>query len=103
MSQDAQPAAHSSQQQPPSQITEVEEKQKDVTPPILEPEPPITDEPISVELLTSGRPKDPAGSAPADTGFNSQERLVSGHCFSAVSLKDELAVFTHIAEFRNDG
>ncbi|XP_024132402.1 reticulon-2a isoform X2 [Oryzias melastigma] len=86
MSQDAQPDTHSSQQQPPSQITEA-----------LEPEPPITVEAISVELLTSARPKDPAGSAPADTGFNSQEQLVGGHWFSAVSLKDELAVCTHIA------
>lgn len=66
-------------------------------PAALEPEPPITVEAISVELLTSARPKDPAGSAPADTGFNSQEQLVGGHWFSAVSLKDELAVCTHIA------
>uniref|UniRef100_A0A3P9H890 Reticulon n=1 Tax=Oryzias latipes TaxID=8090 RepID=A0A3P9H890_ORYLA len=98
MSQDAQPATYSSQQQPPSQITKDEEKQKAViASPALEPEPLITKEAILVELLTSVQPKDPAGSAPADTGFNSQEQLVSDHWFSAVSLKDELAVFSHIA------
>uniref|UniRef100_A0A8C7XH43 Reticulon n=1 Tax=Oryzias sinensis TaxID=183150 RepID=A0A8C7XH43_9TELE len=98
MSQDAQPATYSSQQQPPSQITKDEEKQKAViASPALEPEPLITKEANLVELLTSVQPKDPAGSAPADTGFNSQEQLVSDHWFSAVSLKDELAVFSHIA------
>uniref|UniRef100_A0A3B3H4W0 Reticulon n=1 Tax=Oryzias latipes TaxID=8090 RepID=A0A3B3H4W0_ORYLA len=98
MSQDAQPATYSSQQQPPSQITKDEEKQKAaIASPALEPEPLITKEAILVELLTSVQPKDPAGSAPADPGFNSQEQLVSHHWFSAVSLKDELAVFSHIA------
>ncbi|KAM6933521.1 LOW QUALITY PROTEIN: reticulon-2a [Xenentodon cancila] len=93
-SQNVQPPSEtqSSQQQSPSGLI-----QAAVASPAPEPESPITRETISVKLLTSVRPRGPAGSSPAVVGFNSQEQLVSDHWFSAVDLAEDQAVCTFIA------
>ncbi|XP_061576519.1 reticulon-2-like [Cololabis saira] len=82
----------SSQQQSPSELI-----QAAMASPAPEPESPITRETISVKLLTSVRPRGPAGSA-AVVGFNSQEQLVSDHWFSAVDLTEDQATCTFIGE-----
>ncbi|XP_045929005.1 reticulon-2a isoform X1 [Micropterus dolomieu] len=81
----------SSQHQTSSQILQATASQ---TP---EPESPITRETISVKLLTSVRPRDPASSSSAAIGLNSQEQLVSDHWFSAYNLSEDPTVCTHIA------
>ncbi|XP_032401436.1 reticulon-2a isoform X1 [Xiphophorus hellerii] len=65
--------------------------------PTSEPESPITLETISVKLLTSVRPTDPARSSAASVGHNSQEQLLRDHWFSAPDLAEDLTVCIHIA------
>ncbi|XP_015245108.1 PREDICTED: reticulon-2-like isoform X1 [Cyprinodon variegatus] len=83
---------HSSQQHNPSQTTLAAEDS-----PTLQPESPVTLETISVKLLTSVRPTDPACSSLASVGVNSQEQLVRDHWFSAPYLTEDLTVSIRIA------
>ncbi|XP_067364564.1 reticulon-2a isoform X3 [Channa argus] len=62
-----------------------------------EPEPPVTRETVSVKLHTSARPSGPVSSSPPAISLNSQEQLVSDHCFSALNLSKDPAVCTYIA------
>ncbi|KAK2847259.1 hypothetical protein Q5P01_010258 [Channa striata] len=95
LSQSVQPLSlsPSSQQQSPTQTLQAAAAAS----PTPEPEPPVTRETVSVKLLTSVRPSGPVSSSPADIGLNSQEQLVSDHCFSALNLSKEPAVCIHIA------
>ncbi|XP_014913543.1 reticulon-2a isoform X1 [Poecilia latipinna] len=65
--------------------------------PTSEPESPVTLETISVKLLTSVRPTDPARSSAASVGRKSQEQLLRDHWFSAPDLAEDLTVCIHIA------
>ncbi|XP_071352103.1 reticulon-2a isoform X1 [Trachinotus anak] len=88
------PPSLSSQQQSPTQTLQAAAAAASPTP---EPESPLSRETISVKLLTSVRPRDPASSSPAAIGLNSQEQLVSDHWFSALNLSEDPTVCTHIA------
>lgn len=62
-----------------------------------EPVSPVARETISVKLLTTVQPGDPASSAPPAIGLNTQEQLVRDHWFSALNLTEDWAACTHIA------
>lgn len=62
-----------------------------------EPVSPVARETISVKLLTSVRPGDPASSSPPAIGLNTQEQLVRDHWFSALNLTEDWTACTHIA------
>ncbi|XP_067364563.1 reticulon-2a isoform X2 [Channa argus] len=93
LSQNVQPlsVSPSSQQQSPIQTLQAAASR---TP---EPEPPVTRETVSVKLHTSARPSGPVSSSPPAISLNSQEQLVSDHCFSALNLSKDPAVCTYIA------
>ncbi|KAK5620602.1 hypothetical protein CRENBAI_021789 [Crenichthys baileyi] len=82
----------SSQQHSPSQTVQAAEDS-----PTLDTEPPVTLETISVQLLTSVRPTDPACASLSSVDGNSQEQLVRDHWFSAPYLTEDLTVCIHIA------
>ncbi|XP_005455815.1 reticulon-2a isoform X1 [Oreochromis niloticus] len=82
------PSILPSLQQSPSQILQTA---------AAEPVSPVARETISVKLLTSVRPGDPASSSPPAIGLNTQEQLVRDHWFSALNLTEDWTACTHIA------